>query len=160
MPHPEDTSVENIAHSPYAIPVAVLALVFTLAGYFEVLPFQNHQSEQSPHHVSFITTTITSKEECTTESDAYLGRMVTGGTLPKGHAVRWSYLRKICLLAVTYDDQPKDGVTRQVAEIIDMTWKRRLFGFTTTGVIDPDALLEYNHDMDVMSDQKVAFAGM
>lgn len=151
--------MEQIVHSPYAIPVAVLALVIAFAGYFGVIPFQHYPSEQSPHKVSFIATTITSKEECTTESDAYLGRMASAGTLPKGHAVRWSDVREICLLAVTYDGEPKDGVVRQVAEIIDMTWKRRLFGFTTTGVIDPDALLEYNHDMDVMSDPTVAFAG-
>jgi hypothetical protein len=125
----------------FAFLVAGIAVWLAFPGAFGTIA-----SPANDHRVVFITNIVT-KPDCMKEADAYLGRMAVAGTLPTGRVVRWSEVRKLCFMALTYTER-KAGKTVHTAAIVDLSYPRPIFSVSTAGAIDPQSLLQYDGDLD------------
>jgi hypothetical protein len=98
--------------------------------------------------VSFVSG-LMEREDCVNKANELRGERALRGIAETGHAIRWSNERKICVMAMTYARQSGTGNVERVADIIDVTFSRKLFSFATDGDIDPKQLLRFDHDLDL-----------
>ena len=125
-------------------PVVAVACV-SLPHALDTLRIRQNTQEVTASFVSG----LMEREDCVNKADEVRGQRALRGIAETGHVVRWSQLRKVCVMAVTYPHQTGAGKVEHIVDVIDLAYSRKLFSFATDGNIDPKQLLRFDRDLDL-----------